>query len=235
MRKIVLILVVLILWPIQTIAQEQVEPVDELGELEQQLYEYALIQAKNWQKAVWDSQAIQYISSEEGEKFHEYLQKMKEMEPKKVWVSVPGEQFDGEYYLKGDGMARDFHKEGEINEHGEVWKHTACFEVIRRTQDFEFDYGLSLFENITSIYDMVEINGFENIAYVALLYEDDFPMMVTAFSEVEEGLAITKTSLVYMEPMSEFKTQLLTIRNGIWGDGKFITYIYEVPENLEKE
>lgn len=231
MKLTVLIISILVLWPMQAIAQEQIENVDELGELEQQLYEYAVTQAQNWEKAVWDSQTMKYIYPEEEEKFEEYLREMKEIGPEKVWVSMPGEKFDEEYYLKGDGIAKDFHKEGAINEHGKVWKHTACFEVIRRTEDFELNYGLHLFESMTSIYDVVEIDGFEDVAYVALLYGDDLPMMVTAFSEVEEGMAITKTSLVYMEPMSEFKTQLLTIRNGIWGDEKFVTYIYDVPEN----
>lgn len=74
---------------------------------------------------------------------------------------------------------------------------SVCFDFVYEVNSLHSTGQFAELSDRISIYGGEEIEDFEDMSYVELIYSKDGPQIVTAFCEDDNGMVLTKTSFVY--------------------------------------
>ena len=185
----------------QELLQVALEKKDQYAEI------MSLDEADNW----W------YDYAEASDNLRNFFKNMKDMPPEYAIILTANENFCAAERLK------QYHIP-------ESMFHTVNFNrMVNITKSYE---GIRLAEASmeTSLYDVTTITDIPEIAYVILLYGENAPQIVTAFSKTVEDEAITYTTFVHAEAAKReaYIGYFAEVISMFWGVDAINTTVYDI-------
>lgn len=202
-----------------------VEIVDKLDEpMTKAIYTYAVEKAvamgeilKN-ERLTNDMLEFEYID----QNGYDLLTQMDYSQPYSAGIMITNENFDVKnFWIQAYG------EQSVTDEVALSLKAGLCFHQMYRTNAYKGSHDFANMANCMSIFDVTQIEGFKNIAFVLLAYTPEIPYIVTAYCDMGDGIVITKTEMVYLTPVEEYGNEFMRFSGLIWGVDSIDTLIYK--------
>lgn len=221
--KLICRIVVLVASFMLSISHAEIVHIDELNDaLLRQLYNVAMKEAYTLGEILQDELFLeehisQYLSASDYEALVSYTYE----NPATAVFFVANDMFDADSISSGYALPLS----------------SVCFDFMYEVNNL---YSTGKFAELSgriSIYGSTEIEDFENVSYVELVYSKNGPQIVIAFCEDDNGIILTKTSFVYNpifihNIVDDGNATFPFVLSQTW-DEYFDKYIYKIRQGKE--